>query len=413
MESKITLSQVARLMAPKTGKTAALCEEFLKQLFSKISESLEDGNSVRIKDLGVFKLTAVASRKSVDVTTGESNEIPAHSKIVFVPCKELAAAVNAPFDMFDTVIVEEEMLEDRLAEEEAVGNDMVGGEIEGEEIIEREKASEHVEEVEKEAREELEPVILPPPPVVEDPVADSEPADQRDAAPESVKPEPIKPESVKPESIKPESIKPESVDLDPVEQDETEQPVSFHKSRRSFGSGFFWGFAVGLLALLLCGGAFWWLAKDNLLKGVGEKDSNADVALVADTEDADAAGINAGELGGNVDVSAIADIEEGVAGDKDKAADIAPTKPSDSEPVYDTISHTRFLTSMAKDHYGNMHLWPYIYEENAKILGHPNRIKPGTRVVIPDLAKYGVDPKSREAIEKGKRKAAEIYARYQ
>ncbi len=38
---------------------------------------------------------------------------------------------------------------------------------------------------------------------------------------------------------------------------------------------------------------------------------------------------------------------------------------------------------MAKEHYGNYNLWPYIYEENKAILGHPDRIRPGTKVIVP------------------------------
>ena len=90
---------------------------------------------------------------------------------------------------------------------------------------------------------------------------------------------------------------------------------------------------------------------------------------------------------------------------------VANTQPSD-QPVYDTISRTRFLTTMAKEHYGNFNLWPYIYEENKQILGHPDRIKPGTRVVIPPKEKYGIDPMNEDCIAKAKQKGEEIYARY-
>ncbi len=80
--------------------------------------------------------------------------------------------------------------------------------------------------------------------------------------------------------------------------------------------------------------------------------------------------------------------------------------------TYDTITRTRYLTTMAKEHYGNYNLWPYIYEENKSFLGHPDRIRPGTQVVIPDLAKYGVDPKNPADIDRAKRKGVAIYARY-
>ncbi|MDE5930510.1 MAG: hypothetical protein K2H03_08530 [Muribaculaceae bacterium] len=37
---------------------------------------------------------------------------------------------------------------------------------------------------------------------------------------------------------------------------------------------------------------------------------------------------------------------------------------------------------MARHHYGHMEYWVYIYEANPG-LGHPDRIKPGTIVMIP------------------------------
>ena len=88
-----------------------------------------------------------------------------------------------------------------------------------------------------------------------------------------------------------------------------------------------------------------------------------------------------------------------------------PTTPSDAL-VYDTIGDTRYLTTMAKAHYGNYNFWPYIYEENKSMLGHPDRIRPGTPIVIPKLSKYGVDPSKNEDIEKAKQLGVEIYARY-
>lgn len=50
---------------------------------------------------------------------------------------------------------------------------------------------------------------------------------------------------------------------------------------------------------------------------------------------------------------------------EDQAGPSVPTQPSDQRK-YDTITKTRYLTTMAKDHYGNYHLWPYIYKENEK-----------------------------------------------
>lgn len=81
--------------------------------------------------------------------------------------------------------------------------------------------------------------------------------------------------------------------------------------------------------------------------------------------------------------------------------------------ITDTIGKTRFLTTMARQYYGEMSFWVYIYEENKDILGNPNRIKPGTIVIIPDAEKYGIDKNDSLSVERAKLKAIEIYAPYQ
>lgn len=78
----------------------------------------------------------------------------------------------------------------------------------------------------------------------------------------------------------------------------------------------------------------------------------------------------------------------------------------------DQIGKTRYLTTMAREYYGDANFWPYIYEENKDRLGHPDKIKPGTSVVIPDLRKYDIDPELPADMEKAKALAKEIYARF-
>ncbi len=80
--------------------------------------------------------------------------------------------------------------------------------------------------------------------------------------------------------------------------------------------------------------------------------------------------------------------------------------------AYDKIGLTRYLTTMSREYYGNPDFWPYIYEENKERFGHPDKITPGTTVIIPSLTKYGVNPKNPSDIEKAKRMGREIYARY-
>ena len=63
-----------------------------------------------------------------------------------------------------------------------------------------------------------------------------------------------------------------------------------------------------------------------------------------------------------------------------KPAEQAPAKAA--EPVYDTITSSRYLSILARDHYGVKNYWIFIYQANPQ-LGNPNQIRPGTKVLIP------------------------------
>lgn len=79
------------------------------------------------------------------------------------------------------------------------------------------------------------------------------------------------------------------------------------------------------------------------------------------------------------------------------------------QAVTDTISSTRYLTTMARRHYGRMEYWVYIYEANADKLGHPDRLNAGTVVIIPALD-FGADDEAK--ISEAESLAKEIYARF-
>lgn len=155
---------------------------------------------------------------------------------------------------------------------------------------------------------------------------------------------------------------------------------------------FTWGFFAGFLAAVLIVGAAVMIF-GNIMFNKSIRTHHAEPVAVTVPSHPD------------TDTVAIEDEET------DDGSDEVPTQASDS-PVYDTVTTTRYLTTIAKDHYGNFNLWPVIYEENQAILGHPDRIRPGTKVVVPPLSKYGVDPSSADDIKAVKQKGAEIYGRF-
>jgi nucleoid DNA-binding protein len=377
MENKISFPQFVAILAIATGKQKKQCEDFLKELFRIIADELEKGESVRIKGFGTFKLVEVEARRSVDVTTGESNEIPGHYKVSFIPSKELAALVNSPFEAFEAVEVADDLTMDELVEpepEDEPASEVVPASEEtgaSEEVPASEETScEEVPEVEK-AEVPAEAVAA-----TEDDQIYSLP-DEKDEIQEE---QPIEPEV--------NVTGAEEDDRDAYRDDDRGCAMKSHKFGWGFFAGFMTAIVVAAAALLV-----WLTFFINREEG--------GVAEIITVEEIDSP-VEEGEVSNAdstfADTSAV-DTQE------------VPTRPSD-EKVYDTISTTRFLTTMAKEHYGNFNLWPIIYEENQAILGHPDRIKPGTQVVVPPLSKYGIDPKNPADVKRVKEKGLEIYGRY-
>ncbi len=372
MNEKITLPTLVSLLADKTGKQKKQCEDFLREFFNTLVDAMEAGENVRIKSLGTFKVVAVEPRKSVNVNTGEQMEIPGHNKIVFVPAKELAEEVNAPFAMFESIEIPDNALEDPLLSSES----------------------------ESAAQAE------------EDPLPSSAISDQTVSAAQAAGyPEPDEDSDENEQEFELENES--GLDSFPIVSQLNKE---HNETRRNYR--FLLGFACGVACaavICLCAYLFFF---EKWVATVSEE-KNTEVSAQAETSgqltDADVRQVPEPDVLDSDKKDLIeasdADSKNEQMAKTEQTAEV-PTRPSD-EPVYDTITKTRYLTTMAKEHYGNYNLWPYIYEENKAILGHPDRIRPGTKVIVPPLSKYGVNPSDPDDIAKAKKKGVEIYARYQ
>lgn len=373
MNSKITLPALAAALSAKTGVNKRHCEEFLKQFFAVCASALAEGENVKIKGFGTFKIIGVEDRKSVDVSTGEEIVIPGHNKVAFVPSREFADKINTPFSMFESV----ELADGFDADSEP--------DLEADSEPDMEQDINHIHEYDSKSIEEND---------VE--TADiSEPEDEIYviAADETsnTNAEPMAEENS--EEIN-EGISEENA-AESEEEDEAviDSMLSERKARRRYGIGrFFAGIACGLIIAAVAGFVTYLFIGEEFAKAPTKKTVKVTEKIVA-----------ADTIKSKVNQKSNEPIQESYP----------ETEPSDKEKtVYDTIGDRRYLTTMAKDHYGNYNLWPYIYEENKSFLGHPDRIKPGTQVVIPPLSKYGVDPKNPADIAKAKKMGIEIYSRY-
>ena len=85
MADKLSWSELRRALANRAGVSEKEANSFLNALSGQLVEALKSDKQVKINGLGMFKLQAVAPRKSVDVTTGEEITIEGYNKIVFAP----------------------------------------------------------------------------------------------------------------------------------------------------------------------------------------------------------------------------------------------------------------------------------------------------------------------------------------
>ncbi len=398
MSEKVTMPILTARLALRTGDTKKESEDFVRELFALIGEMLEKGESVKVNGLGVFKTIDVEQRKSVDVSTGQEMIIPTHRKIVFMPDKELAATVNEPFEMFRSVEIgepeDEDESGDAIEAEEAMAADApvtapmdsapestVGSTIDTMADTATDTAGDTATDTVVEYQTETQ--------------AEYQTESKAEPQAESPVNEPAA------EAVAEEMVEDEYDAGNDVKREEPKE-----KPRSNYWIGFCTGVVATCLLALIS-----WNIYGIFAYGTEERraETRKKEAMEKERREKRNAvyGYQMPESPASSDtVAVVEDVPEEV-----KAPDAAPTKPSDAKK-YDTISKTRYLTTMAKDHYGNYHLWPYIYKANAQYLGHPDRIKPGTKVVIPDLKDYGVDPSNPEDIKRAKELGVQIYSRF-
>ena len=398
MNAKITFVELVDLIAESTSTTKRVCDLFLRELFSTISQSLINGEQVKIKGVGTFKVTQVKPRKSYDVNTGDAIEISAYKRITFTPDKSLAEAVNNPFAQFEPVILDDKVTDEKLAE------------------IDQQFPSEYVEPTEL-----PEPPDFPEPPALtpdEIPAVEGQPlvspaAKTHDPVPvkntlsldeskddqiEETKQEtPEAPVSTDEKDVTKseddETVKADedvrhvedAVKVPPVmgrpiagprEEEEpvesrghyyrpeprnaykpTEEQLSTRKSKLPW----LW-LALAVLAL---GAAIWLFARGGSSGGVESKQDV--IPIEADT---------------------VAVVEPAV--------------------ITDTVTAQIVLSTLSDKYYDSPWFWVYIYEENKGIISDPNNVRPGTEVVIPPAEKYGIDAKDPKSLKRAQLKSWEI-----
>lgn len=379
MNNKISFPELVDSIASLTNTSKRVSELFLKELFGVIKERLELGETVKIKNLGTFKVTETAARKSINVNTGEDIEIAAHRRVSFTPDKSLAEAINTPFKEFETI-----ELDDNISDEE-------------------------IEALSSLADDDNETITPPPFTATED----SEEAnvlnsniseesdkdniiDSDDSIQDSINSPETKPEELQAEpentidNTELESELPQENDNTEKENDiitSTDYPEYIYneediaaEKRKSFTYGAFSGLIFGALITTL--GWFIVFGNDNI-----QTNQNNDINP-------------------SNSITAIDTINQTDDTTHFKTAQSITT--NNPTEIRDTVRINNFLTKMSRKHYGRYEFWVYIYEENKSKIDNPNNVPIGLVVVIPPAEKYGIDKNNPNSVRKAKELAEKI-----
>lgn len=464
MNKKLTFPELAELLSSATNTSKRMSELALRETFAIISQSLVEGENVKIQDIGTFKVTSVSPRKSVDVNTGKAIEIPGHNKVTFTPDKRLAEAVNASFSAFESVVLDDEVTVQMLGE---IDSSVVNASSEPDNLRDEPldaKAQESVASVPVEtdidysetlqqtavqADKEDEDVSVEAsvPKHVSDISADTDaiepqlsslneddnrvdvnvesaeheqnvPSTEQSSADRDVNAE--KPEETAESMAMPQNGVDEPNNnntLDEIHGEEKEKKeyrriaMPSHDDYDEEDDDISWwsrhktvkGFLWGtIFGFCLC----------ILCNMVQKYVANNAVDEVAYTDNEKV--VPADTFISDIDSATYAKIDSSLvtSGMKKTNTEQVKEKVEKNVEVRDTVTATNFLTRMARRHYGNSHFWVYIYEENKSKISNPNNVKPGTVLVIPDAKKYGIDKDDIESVKKAIKKEGEIQSKY-
>lgn len=391
MNNIITLSQLITRLAKATGVDNNTARLFLRTFFATIEESLEKGENVVIKNIGEFRLADDASGRR---------------RLGFVPAEAISEEINKPFEMFEAV-------------ELAPGVDF------SEVDIQEKKQEPNVVEVETApyAPEVVETVVVSEPEVVPSvPEPEPEPEPKPEPEPE---PEPVRdvaeattaPSEPFAANVTEEEDGPVYHFADDDEEEEApyERPQSRRREQHSRRS-YVWVWCL-LFIVLVAAGAYY-----AAVRTVPIPDLFDDEEEIVTPEEPEVK-VNIEE----VDVSELGTTQEAAApkassSKDDKTAETKPQKQAEQptaaaaskqdaarEPVYDTVQVS--LIRLAIKHYHVPEYWVFIFDANTDKIKNPNRISPGTRVVIPDQSTFpGASKAETKAI--AKRKQAEYNKRF-
>lgn len=386
------LPALVAALAERCGVGENIAEAYVSALTETVVNALRSDSIVKIKGIGTFRSDRAGN-------------------ITFDADAALADLINAPFSIFEPVEIDGTEFE---AETETIQAET--------EVAEEEVVAEVADEPQPEAASVQEPPVLPAIPAEEEPIAEK---DDNSEESETTREEPPVESGVKEPVVE---SKEEPVETEDNSEEAPAASEEFNAETEEYPAEteppyapepqivkvvvrehpWLTGILAGIAGILIGLVAGYFLYPHLNLKGVRNVELTAgNVNLTEDPA------LRESECEPGADADSIATEQPQVS----EAAD-STVQPDDAEEaaaptatapvVYDTIRGNRYLTTMARQHYGRKIFWVYIYEENKSVISDPDNIAPNTVVVIPPAEKYGIKAGDKISEQAAERKAVEI-----
>lgn len=427
MNNRLTLQDIAALLAERTGKDKQQTELFLKEFVAQIREGVYSDKIAKVKGVGTFKIILADQRESVHVNTGERFLIPAHYKFSFLPDKELRDLVNKPFSFFETTELGENVRFSDLDESEETEDKEVDPEDESvvevmpDEVLPTSDGARQTPDAPQElalesAATALAETALPQSETVQETTPQAEPLIWPEELGEQDRPEEVlsetkaESETEQPselesgdepeEEIRPEETEP-SVLTSPFSVGEQDTSPEEQDNRNKRAAADFRKKVVLAFALLMCciGAAYLYVNRTfirNLLFGV---------EVVYPSSDTPAAGESLPVSPPEPPV-----VSDTLAVDTAAVTPAPATKEKTAPEILATvkIEPGSRLTLISLEYYGSKLFWVYLYEYNKARISDPNNIPVGTLIEVPAPQLYGIDAHDKASIAKAAARQTEI-----
>lgn len=386
------LPALVAALAERCGVGENIAEAYVSALTETVVNALRSDSIVKIKGIGTFRSDRAGN-------------------ITFDADAALADLINAPFSIFEPVEIDGTEFE---AETETIQAET--------EVAEEEVVAEVADEPQPEAASAQEPPVLPAIPAEEEPIAEK---DDNSEESETTREEPPVESGVKEPVVE---SKEEPVETEDNSEEAPAASEEFNAETEEYPAEteplyapepqvvkvvvrehpWLTGILAGIAGILIGLVAGYFLYPHLNLNGIRNVELTAgNVNLTEDPA------LRESESEPGADADSIATEKERVVETADStvrpddAAEAAA--PATTAPViYDTIRGNRYLTTMARQHYGRKIFWVYIYEENKSVISDPDNIAPNTVVVIPPAEKYGIKAGDKISEQAAERKAVEI-----